>query len=87
MTLDKIATKLTKNKEALKLLTKISILAKNPASGGTPAKLKKANIPLKPNNGFEFPIEAKSINVLLFSLFTEVFRDKTTDQIDRLVNM
>jgi hypothetical protein len=82
-----MATRLAKTSDELKALTKISIFAKKPANGGTPAKLKKASMALKPNRGLMFEIDAKSTNVLLFSWLKDVFNDKTIDQIQRLVTI
>ena len=82
-----MAIKEAKNNDEPKTARKISILAKKPAKGGTPAKLKKARRAVKPTRAFEWEIDAKSIRVLLLSIFVFVSKDKTIDQIQRLVNM
>jgi len=61
--------KLAKNKDDPNAFMNICILAKNPANGGTPAKLKKAIIPLKPKIGFNAAIDERSTSVLLFCMF------------------
>lgn len=63
-------------KEEPNALKKISILAKNPANGGIPAKLKRVNIVAKPNNGFIEESCARSENVLLLFSLIAVVRDK-----------
>jgi len=60
-------------------------LQKNPTNGGTPAKLNKANIIVKPTNGFDEERNARSTKVLLLFSFSTVFRDNITDQIQKLV--
>ena len=66
---------------------KISIFAKKPAKGGTPAKLKKASKPVKPKTGFNKATEETSIKVLLLWAFFVLFNEKTKDHKQILVSI
>ena len=72
-------------KEDPNALKKISILAKNPANGGMPAKLKRVKTVAKPSRGFIEDNWVRSENVLLLFSFIAVVRDKKILHKHRLV--
>lgn len=80
-----MAIVLVKNNEEPKAPKKISILAKKPAKGGTPAKLKKVNTATSPNKGFDAETWLRSAKVLAFFSLPQVFNDKTIHHAHKLV--